>query len=63
MKKKISVAEYALRDINKPMGISEFELSKALPKKLKSSLPTIAEIEAELNAEYNSPLPSKKVRK
>lgn len=62
-KKDKIVAEYALRDINKPMGISEFELSKALPKKLKSSLPTISEIEAELNAEYNSPLSSKKVKK
>lgn len=62
-KKDKIVAEYALRDINKPMGISEFELSKALPKKLKSSLPTISEIEAELNTEYNSPLPSKKGKK
>lgn len=45
------VAEYALRRINAPIGISEYTLSKALPKELKTSLPTIEEIEAELNAE------------
>lgn len=38
-------AEFALRDINKPMGISEFELTQILPENLKSSLPTIEEIE------------------
>jgi hypothetical protein len=43
------VAEYALRNMNAPIGISEYTLSKALPKELKTSLPTVAEIEAELN--------------
>jgi hypothetical protein len=43
------VAEYALRSMKAPIGISEYTLSKALPKELKSSLPTIDEIEAELN--------------
>lgn len=42
-------AEYALRDISKPIGISEYELTQAIPDKLKSSLPSIAEIEAELS--------------
>ncbi len=42
-------AEFALRDINKPMGVSEFELIQQLPSHLKSSLPTIEEIENELN--------------
>jgi len=43
-------AEYALRDINKPIGVAEYEteIMKKLPKTLKSSLPTIEEIEAEL---------------
>ena len=41
-------AEFALRDINKPMGISEFQFTEILPDNLKSSLPTIEEIEAEL---------------
>jgi len=38
-------AEFALRDINKPIGISEFQLIDSLPDNLKSSLPTIEEIE------------------
>lgn len=44
------VAEYALRNINAPIGISEYQLTKAIPDKLKTSLPSIQEIEAELNA-------------
>ena len=40
--------EYALQDIHKPMGVSEFELIEQLPDNLKSSLPTIEEIENEL---------------
>ena len=43
------VAEYALRKMSAPIGISEYTLAKALPKELKTSLPTIEEIEAELN--------------
>jgi len=43
------IAEYALKKINAPIGVSEYILSKALPKELKTSLPTIEEIEAELN--------------
>lgn len=43
------VAEYALRNMNAPIGISEYTLAKALPKELKTSLPTVEEIEAELN--------------
>ena len=43
------VAEYALRDINKPIGVAGYEtkLVESLPKELKSSLPTVEEIEAE----------------
>lgn len=41
-------AEFALRDINKPIGISEFQLTEILPEDLKSSLPTIEEIEEQL---------------
>ena len=44
------VAEYALRDVNKPIGISEYRLAESLPEKLKSSLPTIEELEKELGA-------------
>lgn len=42
-------AEFALRDIKKPIGVSEFELTEVLPDNLKSSLPTIQEFEEELN--------------
>lgn len=47
--KKRVLAEYALRGMNKPIGISEYELTRALPDDLKSVLPTIEEIEAELS--------------
>jgi len=40
--------EFALRNINKPMGISEFQLTEILPEELKTSLPTIEEIEQDL---------------
>ena len=41
-------AEYALRDINKPIGISEYELIKSIQENLKSNLPTVEEIENEI---------------
>jgi len=43
-------AEYALRDINKPIGVAEYEakLVEALPEDLKSSLPDIKDIEKEM---------------
>jgi len=47
-KKKI-LAEYALRGVAKPIGVSEYELTRALPDELKSALPTIEEIEEELS--------------
>ncbi len=42
-----TVVEYALSDIYKPMGVSEYQLIQSLPDNLKSSLPSIEEIEAE----------------
>ena len=47
------VVEYALKNINKPLGISEYQLTEALPKELESSLPTIEEIEAQLSKELD----------
>ncbi len=41
-------AEYALKDIKKPIGISEYELIKSIPENLKSNLPTVEEIENEI---------------
>jgi predicted nuclease of restriction endonuclease-like (RecB) superfamily len=43
------VAEYALRDIRKPVGISEYRFTEALPRRLRDSLPAIEQLEAELN--------------
>jgi len=43
------IAEYALKKINAPIGVSEYTISKTLPKELKTELPTVEEIEAELN--------------
>jgi predicted nuclease of restriction endonuclease-like (RecB) superfamily len=42
------IAEYTLRGVEKPIGVSEYELTRALPPNLKSALPTVEEIEAEL---------------
>ncbi len=50
------VAEYALRDTRKPIGVSDFHITESLPKELKGSLPTIAEIEAELSTLDNEPV-------
>jgi hypothetical protein len=43
------IAEYSLRDIEKPIGVADYELTRALPEKLASSLPSIEAIEAELS--------------
>lgn len=48
-------AEYALRDLNKPIGVSEYELTQLLPDDLKSSLPSIEDIEKEFFEPNNSP--------
>jgi predicted nuclease of restriction endonuclease-like (RecB) superfamily len=49
-KNKVKV-EYALRNCKSPISVSSYEtkIVKSLPKKLKSSLPTVEEIEAELS--------------
>lgn len=48
-KKKDKIeAEYALRDINKPMGITEYKLTDAIPENIKTKLPSIEELENEL---------------
>jgi predicted nuclease of restriction endonuclease-like (RecB) superfamily len=45
------LAEYALRGIQKPIGVADDELTQALPKELASSLPTVEQIEAVLSLE------------
>ena len=43
------VAQYALSGYDQPIGISDYQLSKAIPANLKSVLPTIEEVEEELS--------------
>jgi predicted nuclease of restriction endonuclease-like (RecB) superfamily len=42
------VAEYALSGIDKPIGVAEYELVRALPATLANNLPTVEELESEL---------------
>jgi hypothetical protein len=46
--------EYALSDIHKPIGVSEYQLTRSLPESLKSSLPSIEALEAELEKDEDS---------
>ena len=43
------VAQYALSGYDQPIGVSDYQLSKAIPENLKSALPTIEEVEEEIN--------------
>lgn len=54
-----TVAEYALRDTNKPIGISEYRTTAALPDAMKGSLPTIEALEAELRKPDEPPVRGK----
>lgn len=47
-KDKIEV-EYALRDFNKPIGISEYQLINKLPQDIKTQLPSVEELENEFS--------------
>jgi len=42
------LAEYSLTGIEKPIGVSSYQLTRTLPKSLQSALPTVDQIEAEL---------------
>lgn len=46
-------AEFALRDINKPIGIADYNLTQAIPDNLKSKLPTVEELENSLIDKIN----------
>lgn len=45
-------AEYALRDINKPIGVSEYRLSDFVPHELADTLPSAEDIEKRIKAKY-----------
>ena len=40
--------QFALKGIKTPLGVADYELAQALPKKLKGEMPTIKELEAEI---------------
>lgn len=46
------LAEYALRDMSKPIGLAEYKLTEALPEDIKIALPSIEELEAELSKDF-----------
>jgi hypothetical protein len=48
--KNQTIVEYALREMNKPIGVSTYQLRDTLPEQLQGSLPTIEQLEAELEA-------------
>ncbi len=56
------VAEYALKGVKQAIGVSEYELTRALPKKFRSSLPTVEQMETEL-ARLTAPKTAAKRRK
>jgi hypothetical protein len=47
------VAEYALRDMSKPIGIAEYKISQLLPEDIKGELPSIEDLEQQLDEEIN----------
>jgi hypothetical protein len=48
------VAEYALRNLNKPLGVADYQLVESLPPELQTSLPSIEQIEHELGGAAGS---------
>ena len=43
------VAEYALKDVEKPIGLASYKLGQVMPQNLQSSLPSVSELERGLN--------------
>jgi predicted nuclease of restriction endonuclease-like (RecB) superfamily len=47
--KKKTAVEYALRDVNRPIGVSTYQLKDSLPEPLKESLPSVEQLEMEID--------------
>lgn len=45
------IAEYALKGLTKPIGVSEYQLTRQLPKELQKQLPSVTELEQQLREE------------
>ncbi|CAQ55413.1 MULTISPECIES: PDDEXK nuclease domain-containing protein [Wolbachia] len=43
------LAKYTLKDMTKPIGLAEYRITESLPENIKTALPTIEELEAELS--------------
>ena len=46
------VVEYSLRDMSKPLGVSEYQLTESLPETLQGQLPSVEQLEAELGGAH-----------
>jgi YhcG PDDEXK nuclease domain len=46
--KNNTIAEYALKNLNAPLGVSEYRITEALPAEFEGALPTVAQLEAQL---------------
>lgn len=51
------MVEYALRDVSKPIGVSGYQIVEALPNQLEGSLPTVEQLEEELDDTRGERLP------
>ncbi len=47
--KNKTIVEYALKDMTKPIGVSEYKISEEIPTELQKSLPSIEALEKELD--------------
>jgi hypothetical protein len=47
-----TVIKYSLQGVDTPIGVSDYTLANALPKQLKTEMPTVEELEAEIDREY-----------
>ena len=54
------VAEYALRDTARSLGIAEYQLAESLPEPLQTSLPTIEQIDPTIPATRSPPRPARR---
>lgn len=50
------VSEYALRGMSQPIGVAQWQLTRALPPELRQALPTSEEVDAALNTEGSEPV-------
>lgn len=48
-----AIVKYALHESTKPIGVAAYRVSNTLPKEMKKELPSVKELESELNREVN----------